>query len=108
MKIRRALFNIFGPVILASVLVFVIMVIPYGSHGYSSQTVEKAALSQSKNIFKGSAVKGQAMDGNYVPLFGSSELSRMDAFHPASLAKHYHRNYRPFLLGAAGSQSLAH
>lgn len=108
MKIRRALFNIFGPVILAAVLVFVILVIPYGSHGYSSQTVEKAALSQSKNIFKGSAVKEQAMDGNYVPFFGSSELSRMDAFHPASLAKHYHRNYRPFLLGAAGSQSLAH
>lgn len=45
---------------------------------------------------------------NYVPFYGSSELSRMDALHPSVLAYKYKRNYRPFLLGGPGSQSLTH
>uniref|UniRef100_UPI002870760E D-alanyl-lipoteichoic acid biosynthesis protein DltD n=1 Tax=Lactobacillus jensenii TaxID=109790 RepID=UPI002870760E len=42
------------------------------------------------------------------PLFGSSELSRMDSLHPSVFAYKYNRNYTPFLLGGAGSQALAH
>ncbi len=39
--------------------------------------------------------------------FGSSELSRISPFHPSVLAEKYQRNYRPFLLGAPGTQSLS-
>ncbi|EKW98694.1 D-alanyl-lipoteichoic acid biosynthesis protein DltD [Ligilactobacillus saerimneri] len=108
MKIRRALFKIFGPVILAALLVVAVLIIPFASSGFNHQTIERAAVSQSKNVFKGVAVKRQALAENYVPFMGSSELSRMDSFHPSVLAQHYHRDYRPFLLGAAGSQSLTH
>ncbi|KRN27463.1 extramembranal protein DltD [Lactobacillus selangorensis] len=62
----------------------------------------------SSNILKGNKVKDQAVKQGYVPFIGSSELSRMDSFHPSVLAAKYKRNYRPFLLGAAGTQSLTH
>ncbi|KMO60897.1 cytochrome C552, partial [Lacticaseibacillus rhamnosus] len=77
--------------------------------GRSSQaTIRQAASSMSANVLKGETIKNEAMAENYVPFIGSSELSRMDAFHPSVLAQKYHRDYRPFLMGMAGTQSLTH
>ena len=61
MKIRRALFKIFGPVILAALLVVAVLIIPFASSGFNHRTIERAAVSQSKNVFKGVAVKQQAL-----------------------------------------------
>lgn len=59
------------------------------------------------NVLKGNVIKNKAVaSGKYVPFFGSSELSRFSAFHPSVLSEKYQRNYRPFLLGEAGTQSL--
>ncbi|MEY8661821.1 D-alanyl-lipoteichoic acid biosynthesis protein DltD [Ligilactobacillus faecis] len=107
MDTKKKLFKIFGPVILAGILLTLFLVSPFNVRKVNQHTLQVAALSQSKNIFKGNAVKQKAFEENYVPFFGSSELSRMDAFHPASLAERYDRNYRPFLLGGPGSTSLA-
>lgn len=107
MNVKKKLFKIFGPVILAVVLLVLVLVSPFNLRKIDQKTTEVAALSQSKNIFKGTVVKQKALEENYVPFFGSSELSRMDAFHPAVLAKRYDRNYRPFLLGGPGSTSLS-
>ncbi|KRN88564.1 D-alanyl-lipoteichoic acid biosynthesis protein DltD [Ligilactobacillus ceti] len=107
MNVKKALFNIFGPVILAALILITILVMPNSSHKISQKTIYQASLSQSKNIFKGNVVKRAAFEENYVPFLGSSEFSRMDSFHPSSMAIHYDRSYRPFLLGAPGSQSLA-
>ena len=52
-------------------------------------------------------MKQEALENGYVPFYGSSELSRMDPLHPSVIAEKYKRNYRPFLLGGPGSQSLA-
>ena len=92
---------------MAAVLLTLLLVSPFNFRKINDKTVEVAALSQSKNIFKGTVVKQKALEENYVPFFGSSELSRMDAFHPATLASHYDRSYRPFLLGGPGSTSLS-
>lgn len=99
---------IFGPVIAAMILIGVFLLSPFKYGDVSQNVIQQGALSQSKNIFKGTVVKQAAFSQNYVPFMGSSELSRMDAFHPASIAKRYNRKYHPFLLGAAGSQSLSH
>ena len=107
MKLKKELFKIFGPLLLAAVLLGMFFVLPFKFKNISSQTIHRAALSQSTNIFKGTAVKKAALNRNYVAFFGSSEFSRMDAFHPSVLAQHYHRSYRPFLLGAMGAQSLS-
>lgn len=55
----------------------------------------------SPNILLGQRIKDQALQAGYVPFMGSSELSRMDAFHPSVLAAKYDRDYR-LLLGRLG------
>ena len=104
---RKRLWYIFGPVILAFVLILILFTMPLGSH-YSAKTEQRAASSLSPVVFKNQKLKQQALsDKNtrYVPFFGSSELRRFDNFHPSIMAARYH-NYTPFLLGQRGAQSL--
>lgn len=106
---KKELFKIFGPLICAFLLLGIFLGLPLFNRGkISKEKMREISYSQSTNIFKGRYVKNQAFSGKYVPFFGSSELSRLDALHPSILAEKYHRNYQPFLLGNAGSQSLAH
>ncbi|MBU3851328.1 MAG: D-alanyl-lipoteichoic acid biosynthesis protein DltD [Candidatus Paralactobacillus gallistercoris] len=107
MKISKKLWRIFGPLIIAVLLVVVVLFAPIKGH-VMHDTLQRAANSLSVNVLKGEMIKDQAMSQNYVPFIGSSELSRMDPFHPSVLAQKYHRNYRPFLLGSAGTLSLTH
>lgn len=99
---------IFGPILTAAVLMLVVFLSPLWSRlSYVSPKVQRnAASSLSPLVLKGQLIKQRALENNYVPFFGSSEWSRFDPFHPAVLAAKYHRSYRPFLLGARGSQSL--
>lgn len=110
MKLRRKLWQIFGPFLIAAVAIIVLMLLPINFKQASSQTVHKAATSLSVNVLKGEELKDEALHSskNYVPFIGSSELSRMDPFHPSILATKYHRDYQPLLLGAPGTQSLTH
>lgn len=91
---------------LAIVATVVVLGVAWRPMPLSKHRLEVDSLSQADSILKGQRVKQTAMAKNYVPFFGSSELSRMDAFHPSVLAAKYHRSYRPFLIGRAGSQSL--
>ncbi|KRK47078.1 poly d-alanine transfer protein dltd [Secundilactobacillus kimchicus JCM 15530] len=91
---------------LAIVAAVVVLGVAWRPMPLSKHQLEVDSLSQADSILKGQRVKQAAMAKNYVPFFGSSELSRMDAFHPSVLAAKYHRSYRPFLIGRAGSQSL--
>ncbi len=104
MNVAKRLFKIFGPIILAAVLLLAVLLSPFsfGLNHISKDTEKKAAVSLSANVLKGRLVKRQALDDGYVPFFGSSEWSRFDPMHPSVLATKYHRNYRPFLLGARG------
>lgn len=104
---RQRLWRIFGPVIVACVLVSLVLVIPWHEH-HSNKTIQRAAVSISPTVFKNKSIKTQAIGKKhpyYVPFFGSSELNRMDRFHPVVMAARYH-HYRPFLFGAKGTQSL--
>lgn len=75
---------------------------------FSKNSIYEAANSQTTTVFKGIKMKQEAYNDGYVPFYGSSELSRFDPLHPSVIAEKYNRNYRPFLLGGPGSQSLAH
>lgn len=105
---KKRLWLIFGPVILAGMLVLGVLLIPMPQGRLNQKTLREAAVSMAPNILLGQRIKDQALKADYVPFMGSSELSRMDAFHPSVLAAKYDRNYRPFLLGAPGTQSLTH
>jgi len=105
---KKTLWRVLGPLALAAVLVLGLLLAPFTFGSPNQATLSKAATSLSNNILKGQRVKNAAMQDNYVPFIGSSELSRMDSFHPSVLAQKYHRNYIPFLMGTAGTQSLTH
>lgn len=103
----KRLWSIFGPVILAFVLVLVLFSLPIKKN-HSLQTEKQAAVSLSPVIFKNQSLKKQALNdkqAHFVPFFGSSELRRMDRYHPSVMAARYH-NYTPFLFGSRGTQSL--
>ena len=104
----KRLLRIFGPLILAAILVLAVLVSPvtFGFKKVSAGEERQAAVSLSPNVLKGKRIKEAALKQNYVPFFGSSEWSRIDPMHPSVLAQKYHRDYRPFLLGARGTQSL--
>ncbi|MFD1125794.1 D-alanyl-lipoteichoic acid biosynthesis protein DltD [Lentilactobacillus raoultii] len=110
MRIKKRLFEIFGPVFCAGLLVLITFASPvWIKFGYVSPTSQKdAAVSLSPSVLKERLIKQAALNDEYVPFFGSSEWSRFDPFHPAVLAEKYHRSYRPFLLGTRGTQSLTH
>ena len=106
--IGKILWRGLGPLLIAIILVAALMLVPFKFGRSSQATIRQAASSMSANVLKGETIKNEAMAENYVPFIGSSELSRMDAFHPSVLAQKYHRDYRPFLMGMAGTQSLTH
>lgn len=103
----KRLWSIFGPVILAFLLVGILFSLPIKGH-HSTATEKQAAVSLSPVVFKNQSLKQQALGDKktkFVPFFGSSELRRMDRYHPSVMAARYH-NYTPFLFGSRGTQSL--
>ncbi|MDR0886922.1 MAG: D-alanyl-lipoteichoic acid biosynthesis protein DltD [Clostridiales Family XIII bacterium] len=105
---RRFLFAIL-PLILAFVLLGSVFIVPFHLGDVSSKKTMRAASSISSSIYKSNLIKKQAMRApEYVPFIGSSELNRFDITHPSVLAAKYNRDYTPFLLGSAGTQSLSH
>lgn len=105
---KKKLFAIFGPILLAFGLIAVFFTSSYRVDLTDPTVIKKASTSMSENVLKGDTIKNEALaEKKYVPFFGSSELSRISPFHPSVLAEKYHRDYRPFLLGAPGTQSLS-
>lgn len=102
---KQKLWVSFGPVLFALLMVYGVLHFDW-TKNYSSQTLYRASISQNDTVFKGEAVKNQAFKHHYIPFYGSSELSRMDALHPSVIAKKYKYKNKPFLLGSAGTQSL--
>lgn len=105
---KKKLFAIFGPILLAFGLIALFFTSSYRVNLNDPTLIKKASTSMAENVLKGDAIKNEALsEKQYVPFFGSSELSRISPFHPSVLAEKYQRNYRPFLLGAPGTQSLS-
>lgn len=49
-----------------------------------------------------------AKDPTYLPIYGSSELSRFDPYHPSNFFHENPQGFTPYLIGKGGSQSLIH
>ncbi|MDA9472165.1 D-alanyl-lipoteichoic acid biosynthesis protein DltD [Enterococcus sp. 5H] len=107
MSIKKKLFGIFGPILISAVLLIGLFFAPFKVDLDSKKVLDDASTSMATNVLRGNAIKNKAIGSKeYIPFFGSSELSRISPFHPSVLADKYNRNYRPFLLGAPGTQSL--
>lgn len=101
----------FGPIILAIIIVILLICIPnqWISGMINKQTAKHLSKSLSPTVFQGVAVQKVVMkDPNFIPIYGSSELSRFDEFHPSNYFETYDPKYTPFLIGRGGTQSLIH
>lgn len=110
MKNKKRLWFAIGPFIVSILGLILLLAISTGSlFQPSKKQVSEAASSMSLAVLKGNVLKNTAVSsGEYLPFFGSSELSRVNEFHPSVLARKYKRGYEPLLLGAPGTQSLTH
>lgn len=107
MTTKKKLLGVFGPLIATAVLLLIFFFTPIKINLDSKSVLEDASTAMSANVLRGNAIKNKAISSEeYIPFFGSSELSRISPFHPSVLAEKYNRSYRPFLLGAPGTQSL--
>lgn len=103
---KKKLWMIFGPVIVAIAALLILLWAPINFKTVTPTKVQQAATSLDVRVLKGESVKNAAEKENYIPIIGSSELSRMDPFHPSSMAQKYHWKNKPFLLGNPGTASL--
>lgn len=105
----KRLWQIFGPVICALVLVVVVIYCYPQGRKHNYQTDKRNAVTLTTANFKSRINKTNALSNKehrFVPFFGSSEWLRFDALHPAVLAEKYDRNYRPYFIGQRGAASL--
>jgi D-alanine transfer protein len=101
----------FGPIILAVILSIILLCLP--SHELSTlitqKTVSQTVTALNPTIFQGVAIQKKIMqDKKFIPIYGSSELSRFDEFHPSIYFKNHNSQYTPYLIGRGGTQSLIH
>ena len=105
----KRLWMIFGPVLIAGLLVFLLIFFYPTSKSYNLSQEKRYAAAISTQSFRERFQKVRALsDPNlrFIPFFGSSEWIRFDSMHPAVLAEKYNRSYRPYFLGQAGAASL--
>ena len=105
----KRLWMIFGPVLIAGLLVFLLIFFYPTSKSYNLSEEKRYAAAISTQSFRERFQKVRALsDPNlrFIPFFGSSEWIRFDSMHPAVLAEKYNRSYRPYFLGQAGAASL--
>ena len=105
----KRLWMIFGPVLIAGLLVFLLIFFYPTSKSYNLLQEKRYAAAISTQSFRERFQKVRALsDPNlrFIPFFASSEWIRFDSMHPAVLAEKYNRSYRPYFLGQAGAASL--
>ena len=105
----KRLWMIFGPVLIAGLLVCLLIFFYPTSKSYNLSKEKRYAAAISTQSFRERFQKVRALSDpslRFIPFFGSSEWIRFDSMHPAVLAEKYNRSYRPYFLGQAGAASL--
>ncbi|QNB47984.1 D-alanyl-lipoteichoic acid biosynthesis protein DltD [Thermanaerosceptrum fracticalcis] len=102
----------FGPLFLALSL-FVIFLI--GLSLAIPAFLEKASVEKVAPVLyppvkmKGLVLQKKALASEeFLPVYGSSELTIFDHYHPSSIFAHKPSGFQPFLVGRGGSQSIIH
>ncbi|MGE8202985.1 D-alanyl-lipoteichoic acid biosynthesis protein DltD [Heyndrickxia sp. NPDC080065] len=101
----------FVPLFIAFVLFLVFVFFPNNwlKSFITDKKVEKAATELNPLMFQGDYVQRRMLENDkYFPIYGSSELSRFDPFHPANYFEANPKGFTPFLYGRGGTQSIIH
>lgn len=101
----------FGPIILALVLFAGIVFVPtpWIEKFVPADRLEEAAISLEPNMFQGVYLQSEMLKNpKYVPIYGSSEFSRWDPFHPSNYFETNEAAFTPYLIGKGGTTSIIH
>ncbi|MCY9111368.1 D-alanyl-lipoteichoic acid biosynthesis protein DltD [Bacillus atrophaeus] len=101
----------FGPIILAFILFVGAVAVPASwlTRFIPDKRVEESATALNPNMFQGLYLQNKMLEEQkYLPIYGSSELSRLDKFHPSNYFQVNNQGFTPYLVGKGGSQSLIH
>jgi D-alanine transfer protein len=101
----------FAPIILAFLVFLIVILIPNRciEHLIPKNRVHEAATNLNMFMFQGKYIQGKMLESKYyLPIYGSSELSRLDQFHPSNFFKENNERFTPFLIGRGGTESLIH
>lgn len=101
----------FSPLIGAILFVGLILFLPekWLSVLVTEKKVEEAAVNLNTNMFEGMLIQDKMLQSStYLPIYGSSELSRLDSFHPSNYFAANPQGYIPFLVGKGGTASMFH
>jgi D-alanine transfer protein len=102
---------LFSPIICAFLALLLIFLIP---NSWIENLIPKSRVSQAATelnpiMFQGKYIQSKMLEDNqYLPIFGSSELARLDAFHPSNYFQENYDGFVPFLVGRGGSISIIH
>ncbi len=102
---------IFTPLILAFAVLIGMVIIPnkWIESLIPKNRVSEAATELNTLMFQGKYIQGQMLEEKqYLPIYGSSELSRLDQFHPSNYFAVNNQGFTPFLVGRGGTESLIH
>ncbi|MDP4084354.1 MAG: D-alanyl-lipoteichoic acid biosynthesis protein DltD [Bacillota bacterium] len=102
---------LFAPLILAFLVLFILIIIPnkWIENFIPKSRINEAATELNTFMFQGKYVQTKMLESDkYLPMYGSSELSRLDQFHPSNYFKENYDGFTPFLIGRGGTESLIH
>ncbi|WKB34988.1 D-alanyl-lipoteichoic acid biosynthesis protein DltD [Terrilactibacillus sp. S3-3] len=75
----------------------------------TKNNVSQASSSLDPHVFQGLLMQRKMLeDKHYLPIYGSSELLRLDKYHPTNYFKVNPDGFTPFLVGRGGMYSLVH
>jgi D-alanine transfer protein len=102
---------VFAPFFLAILVLFILIVIPntWIESLIPKNRVNEAATDLNPFMFQGKYLQQKMLeDKHFLPMYGSSELARLDQFHPSNYFKVTGEPFTPFLVGRGGTESLIH
>lgn len=102
---------LFAPLILAFSVLLILVLIPnkWIEKLIPHDRVSQAATELNPFMFQGKYVQSKMLENqHFLPIFGSSELARLDRFHPANYFQVNKEGVTPFLVGRGGTESLIH
>lgn len=102
---------VFLPLFLAFLVLFILVIIPdrWIESMIPKKQISQAATELNPFMFQGKYIQQKMLeDSSYLPIYGSSELARLDRFHPSNYFQEVHEGFTPFLVGRGGTESLIH
>lgn len=99
----------FLPAIISLTIFIIFIMLPFDVINKNFTLRANDGTNLDETTFKGRTIQAAMYkESSTYPIFGSSELKKVDPFHPVNVFSEMNVNVKPFLIGEAGSTDLIH